>query len=74
MLRKGSQKALVAVAHSILGSTWHMLKRKAHYRELGADYFQRRNFQQIVRSHVRKLEAMGFKVQIQSAIQIPSAT
>jgi transposase len=67
LLRRGSQKALVAVAHSILRVVWHMLTRKTRYRELGADYFQRRDFQQIVRSHVRKLEAMGLKVQIQSA-------
>jgi transposase len=67
LLRRGSQKALVAVAHSLLGVVWHMLNRKERYRELGADYFQRRDYQQIVRSHVRKLEAMGLKVQVQSA-------
>jgi transposase len=67
LLRRGSPIALVAVAHSILGAIWHMFTRKTHYRELGADYFQRRDFQQIVRSHVRKLEALGLKVQIEAA-------
>jgi transposase len=67
LLRRGSQKALVAVAHSILRAIWHMLSRKAPYRELGADYFQRRDYERIIQSHVRKLEALGLKVQILSA-------
>ena len=55
----------MAVAHSLLGVIWHMLTRNTSYRELGADYFQRRNLQNLVRAHVRKLESMGYRVQLQ---------
>ena len=65
LLRRGPQRALVAVAHSLLGVIWHMLTRHTAYRELGGDYFQRRNQQHLVRSHVRKLENLGFRVQLQ---------
>jgi transposase len=65
LMKRGPQKALIAVAHSLLGVIWHMLTRHTPYRELGADYFQRRDQQHLVRSHVRKLEALGFRVQLQ---------
>lgn len=66
LLRRGPQKALIAVAHSLLNVIWHMLTRNTPYRELGADYFQRRDLRNLVRSHVRKLEHMGFRVQLQA--------
>jgi transposase len=66
LLHRGTRKALVAVAHSLLGVIWHMLKRNTPYRELGPDYFQQRDLQHLVRSHVRKLERLGFRVQIQA--------
>src|SRR4029453_16259808 len=36
--RKGKKRAIVAVAHTILVSLYHMLKNKQPYRELGADF------------------------------------
>ncbi len=64
LMKRGPQKALVAVAHSLLGVIWHMLTRDTRYRELGGDYFQRRDHQHLVRAHVRKLENLGFRVQL----------
>jgi transposase len=66
LMHRGPCKALVAVAHSILEAIWYMLKRGTPYRDLGADYFQRRDLQHLVRSHVRKIERLGFRVQIQA--------
>jgi transposase len=66
LLRRGPCKALVAVAHSLLGVIWHMLTRNTPYRDLGADYFLRRDQQNLIRSHVRKLEQLGYQVQLQA--------
>jgi transposase len=40
--RHGHNKAVVAVAHSILIAAYHVLRDDVDYRELGGDYFERR--------------------------------
>ena len=39
---RGPMKALVAVEHSMLTAAWHMLQNGDYYRDLGADYYTRR--------------------------------
>ena len=39
--RKGKMRAIVAVAHTILVSLYHMLKNKQPYHELGAEFLDR---------------------------------
>ena len=53
-----------AVGRSILVIVWHLLSdENAHFQDLGADYYdQRRGPETIKRSHVRQLEALGYKV------------
>src|SRR5204862_5839112 len=41
--RRGPQKAVVAVAHSILVIAYHVLHDRQPYRDLGADSFARRD-------------------------------
>jgi hypothetical protein len=41
--RRGHKKALGAVKHTITCAVWHMLTTGEIYRELGADYFTRRD-------------------------------
>jgi len=41
--RRGPQKAICAVAASILTAIYHMLKSGLPYRDLGVDYFDRRS-------------------------------
>jgi len=38
--RRGKKRAIVAVAHSILTSAWHILTYRQPYQELGGDYFR----------------------------------
>jgi hypothetical protein len=64
--RKGKKRAIVAVGHTILVIVFHMLKNQQPYRDLGADYFDRRNAEQLKRSLVRKLERLGVQVSIVS--------
>ena len=66
--RKGKKRAIVAVAHSILIILFHMLKNQQPYRDLGVDYFDRRNLEHIKRSLIRRLEHLGLQVTIHSPI------
>lgn len=63
--KKGTKRAAVAVGHDIIAGAYFIIRDKVPYRELGADYFDRTNKQYIVRSQVRRLERLGYKVQLE---------
>jgi transposase len=65
--RRGTKRAAVAVARSILVIAYHILRDGTQYRELGADYFDRRNQEQIERRLVKRLEQLGHKVILEPA-------
>ena len=60
--RRGKKKAIVAIAHSLLVIVYHILKYKAPFVDLGADYFDKLNIEHVKRYHVKRLEALGVKV------------
>jgi transposase len=62
--RKGGRKAAVAVAHAIMKIAYQLLTRNEDYRDLGADYFEKRQQDVIVKQSVRRLENLGFTVTI----------
>src|SRR5215204_3350714 len=64
--RMGKNKALVAVAHSLLVIVYHVLAQRADYHELGGDYFDRQHRQTQQQRLVRRLEAMGLKVTVEA--------
>lgn len=41
-----------------------MLKNRSHYRELGQQYFDRLNRDAVSRRLVRRLESLGYEVQL----------
>jgi transposase len=65
--RKGKKRAIVAVAHTILVSLYHMLKNKQLYRELGADFVDRRNAENVKRYFLKRLERLGLQVTVQGS-------
>jgi transposase len=67
--RRGKLKARVAIARSILIIVWHLLAdRIARYSDLGAGYYASRiDKDRKTRSHVRQLEALGYKVTLAPA-------
>jgi transposase len=67
MRQRGHNKAIVAVAHSILVIAYHLLARQTAYRELGADYFDRLHTERVRRRAIQALERQGYKVTIESA-------
>ena len=64
---RGHKKAVVAVAHQILEIAYYVMHNEVTYRELGADYFDRRHAERATRRHVRQLEALGYRVTIEKA-------
>ena len=62
--RRGPQKAICAVAASMLTAIYHMLQNGTVYKDLGADHFSRRSKETHARSLLKRLENMGYTVQI----------
>jgi transposase len=60
--RRGKKRALIAVAHSVLVTGYHMLKHQRHYHELGSDFFDTINRDQVRRRLVQRLAKLGFDV------------
>ncbi len=65
--RRGKKRAVLAVAHSLLTTIFAMLKQQTSYQELGADYFDRLHADSLKRYCVKKLEAMGHRVILETA-------
>jgi len=63
--RRGPQKAICAVAASILTAIYHMLKSGLPHRDLGANYFDRRSPQAKASRLVSQLAKLGFAAQLQ---------
>jgi transposase len=62
---RGKKKALVAVGHSILIISYHLLTRGQEYTDLGANYFDERDRSAVQRRCVKRLEKLGYSVQLQ---------
>jgi len=65
MRRRGHKKAIVAVAHSLLVTAYHVLARQTTYQELGADYYDRRHTERVTRRAIQALEEQGYHVTLE---------
>jgi transposase len=63
--RRGKKRAIIAVAHSIVVSAFHMLIRNEPYRELGANYFDDRRQAHLVDQLTRRIERLGYRVTLE---------
>lgn len=63
--RRGKKRAIMAVAHSLLVTIYHMLKEGTEYKELGAKWFDQLNPEKLTRYLVKRLEALGHKVTLE---------
>lgn len=59
---RGNKRAIIAVASTILTIGYNMLKDGTTYRELGGNYFDKRNLLRTTRRLVKRLEALGHRV------------
>jgi transposase len=67
--RRGSQKAVVAIGRSLLVIIWHLLADPtARYTDLGSDFYDTRTDpERRKRTHIRQLQALGYKVTLEPA-------
>lgn len=65
-MRRGANRASIAVANSILTAAWHMLSTGELYHDLGGDYFARRDPDRTTRRLVAQLEKLGHLVTLQT--------
>jgi len=66
--RRGSNKATIAVAHSILDVSWHLLTNGALYDDPGAQFFELRHDPAVEAKRLqRRIEDLGFDVSIAPA-------
>ena len=63
--RRGPQKAICAVAASILTAIYHILRDGTEHQDLGADHFNHRSAEGQTRRLVAQLAKLGFDVQLQ---------
>lgn len=63
--RRGSKKAICAVAGALLTTVYHMLKNGTLYQDLGAEHFDRRAKQHKVSMLLHRLQNLGYNVQIE---------
>jgi transposase len=63
--RRGKKRAIMAVAHSIVVSAFHMLSRHEPYRELGANYFDECQRTHLVDRLTRRIERLGYHVSLE---------
>jgi len=65
--RRGAKKAILAVAASMLTAVYHMLRHHRPWADLGSDYLDKRDAGRVTLRLVKRLENLGFKVQLQTA-------
>ena len=63
--RRGSNRATIALAHTILVIIYYMLVRGTSYHELGGNYFDERNEQAAIKRAVNRIEQLGYKVTLE---------
>ncbi|SFO52297.1 Transposase IS116/IS110/IS902 family protein, partial [Pseudonocardia ammonioxydans] len=63
--RIGKKKAAIAVAHSILVISWHLLTNDCDYQDLGGDYFTRRNADRQRDRLIGQLHNLGYRVTLE---------
>jgi transposase len=63
--QRGHKKAVVAGAHAMLVTAYHLLVRQTTYTELGADYYDVRHAERVTRAATRALERQGYRVTLE---------
>ncbi len=63
--RRGNRRAAVAVAHSILVIAYHIIQDGTAYVDLGANYYDEHNAEQVQKRLIKRLEHLGLKVTVE---------
>lgn len=68
VVRRGANRATVAVAHSMLIAIYHMLKDNVPFKDLGSDYYTKFNTESKAKYYMKKLQELGVPVPVSLAI------
>ena len=63
----GHNKAVVAVAHALLVTIYHVVARETAYTERGAAYFDARHAERVTQRAVQALQRQGYRVVLERA-------
>jgi len=58
-LRRGGNRAAIAVAHSMLVIAYYIIRDGTTYKELGTNYFDERDKEMVIRRCTKRLEQLG---------------
>jgi transposase len=67
VVRRGANRATVAVAHSMLIAIYHMLKNNVPFKNLGNDYYTKSNTESKARYYLKKLQELGAEIPVSLA-------
>ena len=62
----------MAVAHSMIVVGFYLIKYDLEFKDLGADFFDRRNREHATRRAVKRLIALGYKVHLEEEVSVLS--
>jgi len=68
VVRRGANRATVAVAHSMLIAIYHMLKNNIPFKDLGSGYYTKFSSEAKARYYMRKLQELGVSIPVSLAI------
>jgi transposase len=68
VVRRGANRAKMAVAHSMIIAIWHILKKHEPFKDLGGDYYNRFNTEKKINSLLKKLKELGWEQPIPAAV------
>ncbi|MFY9192376.1 MAG: hypothetical protein WAO06_05870 [Tenuifilaceae bacterium] len=63
VVRRGRKRALIAIGHKILCASYHIIKNKEAFKELGYEYLAERKKKNRLEYLKRELKEHGYKVE-----------
>jgi transposase len=64
VVRRGANRATVAVAHSMLIAIYHILKNNVSFKDLGSDYYTKFNVNARANYYIKKLKELGIQLPV----------
>lgn len=61
-LRRGSKKAIVAIAHHLLVVVYHLLTKREMYKELGSDHYEKQKNENRKQNAINSLKKLGYEI------------
>lgn len=73
-VRRGKNRATLAVAHSMLISIYHMLKNDVDFIDLGPNFYNQFNTEKKINSYLKKLKELGYEIPMKNQNLIQPTT